>query len=209
MAFITHCWKKPAPELRRWLLLVALLCLGVLARAQSVATQAPLLKLERKEDAVVLSTQLAFELPSVVEDALLKGIPIIFVARVDVVRERWYWANKRIATAERRMRLSYHPLTRRWRLNLATGETSEATQGLALNQNFETLADALATVRRISHWKIADLSDVEPGGKYQVEFEFQLDVTQLPRPLQIGTLGQSDWLISLSAAQALQAELLR
>ncbi len=186
-----------------------MLCLGVVAHAQTAAPQGPLLKLERAEDAVMLSTQLTFDLPSVVEDALLKGIPIFFVAHVDLVRERWYWVNKKVASVERHMRLSYHPLTRRWRLNLASGDIPETALGLALNQNFESMADAMATVRRIFRWKIADLTDIEPAGKYVVEFNFQLDVTQLPRPLQIGTLGQSDWLISLAAAQPLQAEMLK
>jgi len=35
-----------------------------------------------------------------------------------------------------------------------------------------------------------------------LEFKFKLDVTQLPRPLQLGVLGQADW--SLSTSQTLK-----
>jgi len=104
------------------------------------------------------------------------------------------------------VRLSYQPLTRRWRINSVAIDAGEPAQGLALNQNFDSLQDALATVRRVSRWKIADISDLEPGSKHVVEFRFMLDVTQLPRPLQIGTLGQSDWLVSLAAVQSLGLE---
>jgi hypothetical protein len=179
---------------------------GSMVLAESGTTEAPVLALERMDDAVWLSTQLKFDLPSVVEDALLKGIPIFFVARADISRERWYWMNRKVASAQRRIRLSYHPLTRRWRLNIASGDISETAQGMALNQNFETLTDVMSTVQRISRWKIADAADIEPEGRYVVEFRFALDVAQLPRPLQIGTLGQSDWHVSLASDQALDAE---
>jgi hypothetical protein len=39
-----------------------------------------------------------------------------------------------------------------------------------------------------------------------VEFRFRLDVSQLPRPLQIGTLGQSDWTIEGFVSQPLVFE---
>jgi hypothetical protein len=70
-----------------------------------------------------LSAQVDFELPHVVEDALLKGVPVFFVAQVAVLRERWYWKDrKRIAAVRRQFRLSFHPLTQRWRLNISHGD---------------------------------------------------------------------------------------
>jgi hypothetical protein len=39
-----------------------------------------------------------------------------------------------------------------------------------------------------------------------VEFRFHLDLSQLPRPFQIGTLGQADWNISASYSQPLILE---
>lgn len=172
--------------------------------AQSVSI--PNLKLEHNEEGLWLSTTLKFELPTVVEDALLKGIPVHFVSEVDVVRERWYWLNKKVSSVQRYQRLSYHPLTRRWRLNVNAGAVAETEQGLTLNQNFDNLQDALNAVQRLSHWRIAEASQLEAGVTYGVQFRFNLDVTQLPRPLQIGTLGQSDWQISLSSTQAFASD---
>jgi len=177
--------------------------------AVSAQTSEPQLKLERADNALWLSAQFGFALPPVVEDALLKGIPIYFAARAEVVRQRWYWFNRTVASAQRRARLAYHPLTQRWRLSTGTPQADEVAPGLSLSQNFDSLPEAMAAVRRISHWKVADVAALEAGGQYRLQFSFELDTTELPRPLQIGTLGQSDWVLSVSASQSLAQELIR
>jgi len=187
-------------------LATAVLGLSVALAQTPVGMERPLLRLERADDALWLSTQLQFDLSPAVVDALHKGIPIFFVAEADVLRERWYWINQKVVTAKRQFRLAYQPLTNRWRLNISSGEVVEAALGLALNQNFDTWGEALNTVRRISRWKIADASELAPNGRYLIEFRFRLDLAQLPRPLQIGTLGQSDWSVALASEQVLEGE---
>lgn len=160
-----------------------LLCLFAL---QSPAhAEAPLLRnfeLSQDEDGLTLGYALDFELSRQVEEALQKGVPLYFIARVDVFRTRWYWRDKRIGGAERSWRLAWQPLTRRYRLS----------QG-SLSQSYERLDDALAAVQRSSRWKIADAASLEADTKQYVEFSFRLDTSQLPRPLQIGIGGQADW----------------
>lgn len=206
-AFITHCLRNARLDL---IGLLACTCLvwgsAGPARAQTRPAEISSIKVERAGDAIVLSASVQFELSAAVEDALLKGVAMIFVAEADVLRERWYWTNKKVVHAERHMRLAYQPLTRRWRLNVASGQITNAGLGLALNQNFDTLPDALAAVQRLSRWKIAEVSDIDPEQRHLVEFRFGLDVFQLPRPLQIGTLGQTDWDISVFSRRALTLE---
>lgn len=206
-AFITHCWKNARLDL---LGLLACACLlwghSELAQAQSPATEISLLRFERTGEAVLLTATVKFDLSAAVEDALLKGVAMIFVAEADVFRERWYWTNKKVASAERHMRLAYQPLTRRWRLNVASGLITHAGLGVALNQNFEALSDALAAVQRLSRWKIADIPELDLEQRHLVEFRFRLDMSQLPRPFQIGTLGQTDWNISAASRQTLVLE---
>lgn len=209
MAFITRCLKSLLPRLLLGWLATAVLGLGLglaLAQVPSTGTEPPVLRLERADDALWLSTQLQFDLAPAVVDALHKGIPIFFVAEADVLRERWYWTNKKIASARRQFRLAYQPLTNRWRLNITSGEIAEPALGLALNQNFDSWTAALATVRRMTRWKIAEASELAPNARYLVEFRFRLDLAQLPRPLQIGTLGQSDWSVVLGSEQLLDTE---
>jgi hypothetical protein len=68
------------------------------------------------------------------------------------------------------------------------------------------LADALAAVQRLSRWKIADVAQIDLGQSHLVEFRFLLDLSQLPRPFQIGMLGQNDWNISVATIQPLILE---
>ncbi len=206
-AFITPFLKNIRLDLIG-LVACSLLLLSWSAAVQSQVRLAEVgpLRVERVDEAVVLSTQVDFDLSSAVEDALLKGVAIFFVAEAEVLRERWYWMNKRVAHSERHMRLAYQPLTRRWRLNVASARITSTGLGMALSQNFDSLSDALAAMQRLSRWKIANSTDVNPAYGHRLEFSFKLDTSQLPRPLQIGTLGQSDWIVSAAITQVLVLE---
>ena len=202
-AFITRCCRNNWPDraLRQLWVWTFLLLAGV-CHAQTVADVTQY-QVERLDDEVLVSAQVAFELPSAVEEALLKGIPMFFVTEAQVLRERWYWYDKKIVTVQRHMRLAYQPLTRRWRLNFTAGAGRESSVGLALNPSFETLEDAMSAIKRVSRWKIADVSDLDSGVKYKVDFNFRLDLSQLPRPFQIGALGQSDWDLAANTSTSL------
>jgi hypothetical protein len=201
----THCYKSGLLDAVLRLVLAWLLLACTLAHAQ-VQTEISQLRVERSDDEWQLSAQLQFDMPSVVEDALVKGIPMVFVISADVVRERWYWYDKKLVAAERFMRLAYQPLTRRWRLNVSSGAVVNSGVGLALNQSFDTLNQALSAIKRVSKWKIADATELDASGKYKLDFRFRLDLGQLPRPFQIGALGQTDWDISANVLTPLVVE---
>lgn len=189
---------------------VLAVCLGIwlaLGAGPAPATEVSQLRVERAEEGLYLSAQVRFDLPPVVEDALLKGIPMFFVAEADIYRERWYWRDARVVSAARTIRLAYQPLTRRWRVNIAAGLISNSA-GLraTLNQNFDTLAEALAGIQRLSRWKISGLTDIEGDGRHRLEFSFRLDLSQLPRPFQIGVAGQSDWNVAAQVSERLRLE---
>ncbi len=189
-----------------WCLCAFLLCFGSVASA----TELTQLKVERAEDGIYLSAVVQFDLPAVVEDALTKGIPMFFVVEADMYQNRWYWTDRRVASATRTIRLSFQPLTRRWRVNIVTGLINNSSGLRAnLNQNYETLPEALSAVQRLSRWKIADIAEVDPDVVYKFEFSFSMDLSQLPRPFQIGVAGQKDWTISVQQTERLQVGPLR
>ncbi|MGI9149891.1 MAG: DUF4390 domain-containing protein [Limnohabitans sp.] len=162
------------------------------------------LKMERQEGALTLSADWQFDLPNVLEDALIKGITLYFVTEVDVRQERWYFYNQRVAHAERHVRLFYQPLTRRWRVNISPQPFSASGLGMNIGQSYETAEEAFNAVRRITPWRVANLSDINWDAKPTVTLNFKLDLTQLPRPLQIGAAGHSDWNIAFSKTQRLE-----
>ncbi len=174
------------------------------AWAQVTPAEVTQLQVERTDEGVLLSATVRFELPQAVDDALAKGIPMFFVAEATILRDRWYWYDKRVAHAERHMRLAFQPLTRRWRLQISSAPIGNS--GLVLGQMFDSRDEALAAVQRVSRWRIAEAGDVDPEAVHNVDFRFRLDVSQLPRPFQIGAVGQADWYIVAVRNQRLAFE---
>lgn len=173
---------------------LAVLCSGP-ARAYEPETLQ--LALHRSPEALYLSARLKLVPGAGVEDALLKGVPLYFVWSADVYRQRWYWTDKRVASAVRTLRLAYQPLTRRWRLSLSNDAGGSTAAGLqyALHQNFDNLDNALASVGRVARWRIADASRLDEDERHRVEWNFRLDLALLPRPFQIGMVNQPEWLM--------------
>jgi hypothetical protein len=217
MAFITRCWRKLCPPKPHsvWgaslrVLALAMLCnsglwTGAWAQtAPSVELQG--LRIERQEGALVLSGKWQYELSAPMQEALLKGIALHFVSEVDITRERWYFYDKRVARAERYMRLSYLPLTRRWRLNIANQPISVNGLGVILGQTFDSLEEATATMQRMTQWRIASQADIDADANHTLEMKFKLDLNQLPRPLQIGATGSNDWSLTFAKRMPLVVE---
>lgn len=183
--------------LRAFLAAVGLLF--ILTPAQAYEPEILQMGVQRTPEAVHLSVRLKLVPASAVEDALLKGVPLYFAWQADVYRQRWYWTDKRVSSALRTLRLAYQPLTRRWRLSLSTDTGGVVGAGLqyALHQNFDSLAEALAGVGRVSHWKVVDAARLQADAKHRVEWRFRLDLSLLPRPFQIGMSNQPEWDIAV------------
>ena len=206
--FTTHSLKNAClSAVARFLFFLGCCVALLLAPGPSAAapTEITQLRVERADDGVYLSATVRFDLPAVVEDALLKGIAVFFVVEADIYRDRWYWTDPRVASAARTLRLAYQPLTGRWRVNIVSGLIASSS-GLraTLNQNYDTLPDALSALQRMARWKIAEASEVEPDSAYRLELNFRLDLSQLPRPFQIGVAGQKDWTIAAQVKDRLK-----
>jgi hypothetical protein len=208
MVSFTHCSSAAHPDHRPvpqsvWRRIWAALWLGCwLSWAQ--AAEVSVLRAERVDDGIYLTANLQLEIPPPVEDALLKGIALIFVAEAEIVRERWYWTDKRVALASRSVRLAYQPLTRRWRLSQGGNDAGASAGRVNLAQHFSTLADAVAALASIAGWRIAEAADIEPGASHLLAFRFRLDAGQLPRPFQIGIAGQREWQVTIEQRQPLR-----
>ena len=114
------------------------------ARADIEVTKA---SLTVSEDAYVLEADFAIALTPPLEDVLNKGVSLYFLVDFELIRPRWYWFNERIAETQYQYRLSYHALTRQYRVGSGT-----------LYQNFATLDDALAVMSRVRR-----RHEIEPG----------------------------------------------
>jgi Domain of unknown function (DUF4390) len=149
------------------------------------------LAVQRNEDGLLLSYDVRFDMPRDIEQALGKGIAVVFVAEATLFRDRWYWIDEVRTVATRRWRLAYQPLTRQWRLSFD-----------GLSRHYVRLGDALDALRRTNQWRIADALPTGDTQDYYVDFSFKLDTDELPRPLQIGLGGQSEWQLAVQRRTA-------
>lgn len=163
------------------------------APAQAQAVELTALSVQRGDGALLLDFANQVTLPRAVEDALQRGVPIYFVAQATLWRYRWYWRDERIARVTRTWRLAYQPLTATWRVGLG-----------GLNQHHPTLADAMATVTRISQWRVAELALIDPDSRHSLEFSWRLDTSQLPGPMLIGLVGGSDFTLGVERTLRLE-----
>jgi Domain of unknown function (DUF4390) len=183
--------RVPAAARRVWLggLLIAGLALGPLAGAgaqPSVSvTSAVLEERDDPEPGSYLNAQFELEPSPAIDDAVRRGIPMYFAIDFELVRTRWYWFNKPLASATLEYRLSYSPLTRQFRLSRG-----------ALAQPFETLNEALATIRVVRDWRVAGPGLAESPEHLLARVRLRLDTTMLPKPFQVDTLTNHDWALA-------------
>jgi uncharacterized protein DUF4390 len=161
-----------------WLsgLLVALALLWVpAAQAQGIEVREVVVR--AAEDGLVLDADFAVELTPRLAEVVANGVPLYFQVDFELSRPRWYWFDEKTASRHMQLRLSYHALSRQYRLS--TGP---------LQQNFATLEEALNVLRRVRNWLVVyrgtDLSDAE----YRAAVRMRLDTNLLPKPFQLSAL---------------------
>lgn len=179
----TVALKKLPERLRAWLwALLAMLPLMALAAEIEVANP----QITASEDGYVVSADFTFELNERLDEAVTKGLALHFVADFEMTRPRWYWLDEKLLTRSQTYRLSYHALTRQYRLS--TG---------GLHQSYDSLSAALRALSRLRNWLVsekgAEKSGLRAGETYTAALRLRLDINQLPRPFQITALGNKDW----------------
>lgn len=140
-------------------------------------------KIESSDEGYRLSASFSFELNRGLEEVIEHGIPLYFTTDVRLTRPRWYWFDDTAVTASRTLRIEYNVLTRQYRAG-----TIDSVQ-----QNFNTLDDALSLLRRPSRWLIAEKGALKAGETYHVALRMGLDLEHLAKPFQVHALNNSDW----------------
>ena len=182
-------------------MLLLFLSLGMTpAQAETSGVQMLEFQIEKNEDGVYLNATLEFELPPSLEDALLRGMPVNFLMQATVLRDRWYWYDKRVSITERYIRISYQPLSRRWRVLQSSQPMQSSGLGVSLGSSYDSLKDALQAVQKINRWKIAEIGVLKTDAKQKLDFHFILDLSQLPQAMQFGNLATNDWALEVNHA---------
>ena len=151
--------------------LLAVLALGAAVAAGADEIEVADARLTATEDGVVLAADFAFDLNPRLAEVVTNGVPLYFVVEFELTRPRWYWFDEKAAAKRIQLRLSYHALSRHYRLS--TG---------VLQRNYPTLDEALNVLRRVRNWLVVDRSAGLADASYEAAVRMRLDVTLLPKP---------------------------
>jgi hypothetical protein len=160
-------------------LAAALLLAGPAAADEIAVTQA---RLVANDEGIALEADFQLDLTARLEDALGKGVPLYFIVEFECFRRRWYWFDERIGAASRASRLSFHALTRTYRVT--TG---------ALHQSFPTLDEALRAIGLVRAWQVLPKGALRADTSYAAYVRMRLDTSQLPKPFQVSALANREW----------------
>lgn len=167
-------------KLDRFLLgLVLLLSIGTTQAADIVAENARLIA---GDEGYSLNADYKVALNPRLEEAVNKGIALFFTADFELTRSRWYWFDRTVTQRSKTFQLSYHALTRQYRLSSG-----------ALHQSFSTLAEALQVLSRLRHWLVIEKAEISEGVDYMASTRLRLDPSQMAKTFQVSALSNRDW----------------
>lgn len=158
--------------------LVALL-LCSFARADDITVREARVRVV--EEGIVLDADFDFELTPRLAEVLSNGVPLYFSVNFELTRRRWYWWNETAAERELQLRLSYHALSRHYRLSTGT-----------LQRSFATLDEALDVLKHLRGWLVIDRTVTFANADYDAAVRMRLDTALLPKPFQLSALTSRD-----------------
>jgi len=139
--------------------------------------------IEASDDGYRLSAAYSFDLSPGLEQAIQHGVPLSFTTEIELTRPRWWWTDDHAVTSRYTVKLNYDPLFRVYHLS-ALG---------SIQQNFDTLDEAMLAIRRPARWLIAKPGALKPGETYNVTVRMFMDRDFLSKPLQVDALNNADW----------------
>jgi len=142
-------------------------------------------ELERVDSDWLLNATFQIELTPGLEDAVQKGVVLYFQTEFDLTRSRWYWFDEKPVLALRQIRLSYQPMTQQYRI---------ASEGFTFSA--KTMFEALQAVGSIGGWRVINSNQIDPSKSYAAALRMTLDLSKLPKPLQVNALNNRDWNVS-------------
>ena len=184
MAFITRLFKSS----KHFLLLSLLLGASFAASAEGI-------RASRTEGRLTDNGQLAISsrfqttLPDQLKQAVSQGVPLHFVLSYQLTAPTlaaYRFKLGQIVGDESSVdyKLSYHPLTNRYRISVGTFSTE-----------YNSLDTALRGIGAISNWKVLSdgALDGERADHVRAQIRLNLSTSQLPRPFQINAITSQNW----------------
>lgn len=166
---------------RAVLAVVACIALAAAAPARSDEIEVRDLALRATEQGMTLDADFAFQLSPRLADMVSNGVPLHFSVDFELTRRRWYWFDENTASRRLPLALSYHAVTRQYRLSAGPQQ-----------QTFATLEEALQALMRVRNWLVIDRTVGFADTDYDAAVRMRLDAGLLPKPFQLSALTSPD-----------------
>ena len=177
------------------LAVMASMSLAMANETESIRLTQPAIVLTAEQTWAV-EADVAVTLNPVLIDAAKRGVPLHFVFDVELLKNRWYWFDEKLAVQSKTVRLGYHAVTQQYRVAVGNGHP----------MTYPTLEEALAAATQLKNWVLIDaaahgfqahVKDLQKNPeRYELRLRVRLDTAQLPKPLQINALTNRDWDLS-------------
>ncbi len=139
---------------------------------------------QRQDGVYLLTTQAYFGLSRDILDTLDSGVPVTFVYRIELYRDRnWMWDDT-VAVLEQRYQIQYHTFSS---LYIVTNLNSKA------RFSFVTRESALNAISHVKQFPIIDERLLLRSSAHYGRIRTRLGVWDLPSPLRMWAYLASDW----------------
>lgn len=145
------------------------------------------------EDALLtVNARVDYALGATVTEALENGIALVISQNTYLERARWWRRNALVVNQQRRYRLQYHAMSRRYVLTrLSNGES----------RSFRSLDALLARLGNVEGWPLMPRDQLNNNANYRVGFVSALELEALPRLLRTVALVDSEWKLRSQALE--------
>jgi len=169
---------------RRVALLTALLGLAAVGINPAAAFSVASLDERFDNGLLMVDARVDYALTATAIEGLESGVDLVITQRLSLERPRWWWRDVQVVDQQRRYRLAYHAISRRYVLNrLASGES----------RSYRSLDALLTRLGRIEAWPVIGRDRLEDGQTYRLRFDTALDADALPRLLRTVAWTSADW----------------
>jgi hypothetical protein len=164
------------------ILVAAMLAAAPLGFARADDIEVRDIALRSVDEGLALDVDFAFELTPRLVEVVANGVPLYFRVDFELTRSRWYWFDETAVSRRLQLRLSYHALSRQYRLSA----------GGALQQSFPTLEEALDVLKRVRNWLVVERRARLADADHEAAVRMRLDTAMLPKPFQLSALTGRD-----------------
>ncbi len=180
MAFTMPAWKNA----ERTAIGLTLLLMAMSAFAQTGGFGVSELDIRVEDQLVLADARIDYALSTTAAEALENGVALVIVQRLRLQTARWWWGDAVVVSQQRRYRLQYHAISRRYVLTrLESGES----------RSYRSLDALLLRLGRIQAWPVVRLDRLDEGEDYRLRLDTGLEVDELPRLLRMVAWINPDW----------------